>query len=108
MDVFASNIALPNKQEIIDSFLLSHNINTTFTSPETLIYILIFWLLVLPYVCLQLTTDEGRRWLDQEGVEGHEAFAEIVPLIASCGMAFLVAYYMGGIGWAGNSCFWIE
>lgn len=77
--------------------LSEQSINTIFTTPETLLYILIVWLLFFRYLCLNLTSDGGRHWLDEIGEEGHRTFAYLVQDAAKYFMAVLGSHAIGGI-----------
>jgi hypothetical protein len=101
MDLITSNLTIRNEQVVFDSFLLSRSIDTTVTSPESLIYLLIFWIIVLRYLYWILSTEGGRKWLEEQGAEGHEVFAETVPFIVLSVAALLVANCVGGLGWMG-------
>jgi len=77
--------------------LSEQSINTTFTTPQTLLYILIVWLLFFLYLCWNLTSEGGRHWLDEIGEEDHRTFADLVQDAARYCMAVLGQHAIGGI-----------
>jgi hypothetical protein len=97
MDVFASIYALQNQHEMTEVLLSQQSIDTTFTTPETLLYILMIWLLFLRYLCWNLTSESGRHWLDEMGEEGHTAFAYLVQDAVWYGMALFGGHAVEGM-----------
>jgi hypothetical protein len=77
--------------------LSEQSINTTFTTPQTLLYILIVWLLFFLYLCWNLTSEGGRHWLDEIGEEDHRTFADLVQDAARYCMAVLGSHAIGEI-----------